>query len=278
MTTQTALQVLEQTSRTFYLPIIRLPQGLQEAVAAGYLCMRAIDEIEDHFHLTAEQKAQLLQQIYLILDSQTSVERFDHARFEALFAPYKDELPEVTLRLSEWCCYAPPFIAPRVWEATSAMAGRMRDWVLNGFSVHSQADLDRYTYSVAGAVGLLLCDLWAWFEHVQIHRSLAIQFGRALQSVNILRNRREDLQRGVDFYPKNWGDAEMQTYARHNLKEFDAYMQELAASTFSDFVNIPRALAHATLEALTEGREKLSRADVLKILQALEAQNTPGSA
>lgn len=278
MTPNSPLQVLEQTSRTFYLPIVRLPHGLQEAVAAGYLCMRAIDEIEDHFHLTAEQKAELLQSICLILDSQTSVERFDHARFEALFAPYKDELPEVTLRLSEWCCYAPAFIAPRVWEATSAMAGRMRDWVLNGFSVRSQADLDRYTYSVAGAVGLLLCDLWAWFEHVQIHRSLAIQFGRALQSVNILRNRKEDLQRGVDFYPEDWGDAEMQTYARHNLTEFDAYMQQLAASTFSDFVNIPRALALATLEALAEGREKLSRADVLKILQALEAQNTPGSA
>ncbi len=278
MTQNSALQVLEQTSRTFYLPIIRLPGGLQEAVAAGYLCMRAIDEIEDHPDLPSEIKARLLQDICLILDSQTTVERFDHERFADLFAPHKDQLPEVTLRLSEWCCYAPAFIAPRVWEATSAMSGRMRDWVLNGFSVRSQADLDRYTYSVAGAVGLLLCDLWAWFEHVQIHRSLAIQFGRALQSVNILRNRKEDLQRGVDFYPQDWGDAEMQSYARRNLSEFDAYMQELAASTFCDFVNIPRALAHATLEALTEGREKLSRGDVLKILQALEAQNSTGSA
>jgi farnesyl-diphosphate farnesyltransferase len=107
---------------------------------------------------------------------------------------------------------------------------------------------------------------------VQIHRSLAIQFGRALQSVNILRNRKEDLQRGVDFYPENWGDAEMQSYARRNLSDFDSYMQELAANTFTDFVNIPRALAYATLDALAEGREKLTRADVIRILQALEAQ------
>lgn len=269
--TASALQVLEETSRTFYMPIVRLPKGLQEAVAAGYLCMRAIDEIEDHPSLDASIKAHLLQEICLLLDSQTSVERFDHERFQALFAPYREQLPEVTLRLSEWACYAPAFIAARVWEATSAMAGRMRDWVLNGFAVQSQADLDRYTYSVAGAVGLLLCDLWTWFEHVQIHRSLAIQFGRALQSVNILRNRKEDLQRGVDFYPQDWGDAEMQTYARRNLGDFDAYLQGLAANTFTDFVNIPRALAYATLDALAEGREKLSRADVLRILQALEA-------
>lgn len=276
--TNSALQVLEETSRTFYMPIVRLPKGLQEAVAAGYLCMRAIDEIEDHPTLPAAVKAKLLQEICLILDSQTSVAAFDHARFEALFAPHREQLPEVTLRLAEWACYAPDFIAARVWEATSAMAGRMRDWVLNGFTVCSQADLDRYTYSVAGAVGLLLCDLWAWFEHVQIHRSLAIQFGRALQSVNILRNRKEDLQRGVDFYPDNWSDAEMQNYARRNLRDFDTYMQELAANTFTDFVNIPRALAYATLDALAEGREKLTRADVLKILQALEAQKATGPA
>lgn len=270
--TKNALKVLEETSRTFYMPIVRLPSGLQEAVAAGYLCMRAIDEIEDHPSLDADIKAKLLQEISLIIDSQTSVESFDHQRFAKLFAPYKDQLPEVTLRIGEWACYAPDFIAPRVWEATSAMAGRMREWVVNGFNVSSQSDLDRYTYSVAGAVGLLLCDLWAWFEHLQIHRSLAIQFGRALQSVNILRNRKEDLQRGVDFYPQNWSDADMQTYARRNLNEFDAYMQQLAANTFSDFVNIPRALAYATLDALAEGREKLSRGDVMKILQALEAQ------
>jgi farnesyl-diphosphate farnesyltransferase len=266
-----ALKVLEETSRTFYMPIVRLPKGLQEAVAAGYLCMRAIDEIEDHPSLPGEVKAKLLQGISLIFDSQTSVETFDHQRLADLFAPYAAQLPEVTLRIGEWACYAPEFIAPRVWEATSAMAGRMREWVLNGFSVTSQADLDRYTYSVAGAVGLLLCDLWAWFEHLQIHRSLAIQFGRALQSVNILRNRKEDLGRGVDFYPDNWSDADMQTYARRNLMEFDAYMQQLAANTFTDFVNIPRALAFATLDALAEGREKLTRADVMRILQALEA-------
>jgi farnesyl-diphosphate farnesyltransferase len=267
-----ALKVLEETSRTFYLPIIKLPKGLQEAVAAGYLCMRAIDEIEDHVSLPAEVKARLLQDISLILDSQTSVEAFDHQRFQDLFAPYRDQLAEVTLRISEWACLAPDFIAPRVWEATSAMSGRMREWVVNGFTVSSQADLDRYTYSVAGAVGLLLCDLWAWFEHVQIHRSLAIQFGRALQSVNILRNRKEDLSRGVDFYPDNWNDTDMQSYARRNLTEFDAYMQQLAANTFSDFVNIPRALAYATLDALAAGQEKLSRADVLRILKSLEAQ------
>ena len=46
--TQEALRVLEETSRTFFIPIESLPKGLKEAVASGYLCMRAVDEIEDH--------------------------------------------------------------------------------------------------------------------------------------------------------------------------------------------------------------------------------------
>lgn len=266
-----ALKVLEKTSRTFYLPIVRLPAGLQEAVVSGYLCMRAIDEIEDHPTLDQEIKVKLLKSISLLLQAQTAIEEFAHDRFAALFEPYQDELPEVSLRLSEWACYAPNFIAARIWEATAAMADRMGHWAANGFKVVTRADLDRYTYGVAGAVGLLLCDIWAWYEEIQIHRSRGIQFGRALQSVNILRNRDEDLERGVDFYPSDWTDADMQDYARTNLKDFDAYLSELPETTFIDFVRIPRALALATLDAIAEGREKLTRTEVLQIVAGLKS-------
>ncbi len=40
---KSALQVLKETSRTFYIPIIKLPPKVQEAVASTYLCLRAID-------------------------------------------------------------------------------------------------------------------------------------------------------------------------------------------------------------------------------------------
>jgi farnesyl-diphosphate farnesyltransferase len=41
--TKSALAVLEETSRTFYIPIVKLPSQVQEAVASAYLCLRAID-------------------------------------------------------------------------------------------------------------------------------------------------------------------------------------------------------------------------------------------
>ena len=58
---------LVQTSRTFVIPISQLPSGLQETVGAAYLCMRAIDEIEDHPELPAESKSKLLMEISNLL-------------------------------------------------------------------------------------------------------------------------------------------------------------------------------------------------------------------
>ncbi len=266
MTThQETMKMLEKTSRTFYLPIVRLPKGLQEAVASGYLCLRAIDEIEDHPSLDAQIKATLLQSISLIFQAQTTIETFAFAELENLFEKYRDVLPEVSQRIGEWACYAPQFIAPRIWEATAAMADRMAHWVLNGWKVITEADLNRYTYSVAGAVGLMLCDLWGWFEKHQIHRTRAIQFGRGLQAVNILRNHQTDLSRGVNFFPQGWDDEKMFHYARTNLDSLEEYSQTLPTS-FLSFVKIPRALAYATLDVLISGGEKLTRNQVLQIV------------
>jgi farnesyl-diphosphate farnesyltransferase len=265
-----AMRVLEETSRTFFLPIERLPKGLKEAVAAGYLCLRAIDEVEDHPYLEGTIKASVLQAMSLVLQAQTSVENFAHEAFDKIFESVGLDLPEVTTRIGEWSCFAPKFIAPRVWEATAAMADRMAQWAINGFKVTTKADLDRYTYGVAGAVGLLLCDLWGWFEKIQIDRSQAIQFGRGLQLVNILRNRKEDLTRGVDFYPEGWTDEDMLAYSLENLDAFDVYAQTLPRSTFKRFVRIPRALAYATLDVIQKGREKLSRDEVVAIVSQLE--------
>lgn len=259
------LKILEQTSRTFYLPIIRLPQGLQEAVASAYLCMRAVDEIEDHRELDPQQKSNILQSVSFALQGQGSVDDFKHEDLKEAFQD-KFRLPEVTLRLGEWAILAPAEIAPRIWEATAGMAERMAMWAQRGWSVVTQSDLDRYTFSVAGAVGLLLCDLWGWFEGLQPERSHAISFGRGLQAVNILRNRKDDLKRGVDLYPQGWGDKDMETYARDRLSASENY-----SSTYPDlyrrFIAIPHALAVATLDARSAGKLKLSRADVLQIVR-----------
>ncbi|MCG8365959.1 MAG: phytoene/squalene synthase family protein [Pseudanabaenales cyanobacterium] len=259
-----ALGVLRETSRTFYIPISLLPSRLQEAVASAYLCMRAIDEIEDHPELDYAIKATLLRSLSLNLQSGTERSRVND--FSVGLDPYQDQLDEVTLRVGEWALLAPETIAPRIWDATAAMADRMAYWADCNWTIKTESDLDRYTFSVAGAVGLMLSDLWAWYDGVQTNRTQAIGFGRGLQSVNILRNHVEDRKRGVDFFPNGWKADDMHRYARRNLALADAYTQALPKGPALDFCKIPLTLAYGTLDALSSGKEKLSRSDVLALI------------
>ncbi|HEX6555642.1 MAG TPA: phytoene/squalene synthase family protein [Ktedonobacteraceae bacterium] len=258
---ENALDMLKKTSRTFFIPISRLPAGLQDAVMSGYLCLRAIDEVEDHPRLDNRTKAMLLHSI-----SRTLQTTFAAGDFTTALGSDQQELPEVTLRIGDWASLAPPSIAPRVWEATATMADRMAQWADNGWMIRTEADLDRYTFGVAGSVGLLLSDLWAWYNGTQTNRIHAVGFGRGLQAVNILRNHAEDVARGVEFFPPGWRAEDMHAYARRNLALADAYTSALPPGPVLDFCSIPLTLAYATLESLARGDGKLSRSDVLQIV------------
>jgi farnesyl-diphosphate farnesyltransferase len=262
-----ANDILRETSRTFFIPISRLPPELQEAVASAYLCLRAIDEVEDHSQLDNVTKSALLRSISSIFQSAFSASDFAEA-----FSAHKDVLPEVTLRVNDWAQLAPRTVAPRIWEATATMADRMARWADDGWSIRTETDLDRYTFGVAGSVGLLLSDLWGWFDGTQTSRVHAVGFGRGLQAVNILLNHDADLARGVEFFPPNWQAEDMNAYARRNLALADAYTRELPPGPVQEFCTIPLVLAYASIESLEKGERKLSRSAVLDVV----AQATRG--
>ena len=94
------------------------------------------------------------------------------------------------------------------------MAFGMAKWAKANWQVRTREDLDDYTYYVAGLVGTMLSELWAWGAGVQTDRELAIGYGRGLQAVNILRNQHEDLdERGVSFVPEGWTREDLFAYA-----------------------------------------------------------------
>lgn len=272
---ENALDILKQTSRTFYIPISRLPDELLEAVASAYLCMRAIDEIEDHPSLDNPTKTKLLRQLSFNL--QASRENSQVNDFVTGIKTKESQLAEVTVRIGEWCCLAPVAIAPRIWDATAAMADRMAYWSENNWKIETRADLDSYTFSVAGAVGLLLSDLWSWYNNTNTNRMYAIGFGRGLQSVNILRNYKEDRLRGVDFFPNGWNHTMMQAYARDNLHLADLYTKSLPPGPALNFCQIPLALAYGTLEVIALGKEKLTRNDVLALVERASTSRWDGN-
>ena len=260
-----AMDFLLTTSRTFFIPISHLPAGLQEAIGSAYLCMRAIDEIEDDALLPADTKIFLLQSVAKLL-------REDHSkeRIAALFAPYQEDLPEVTLLLADWISYCPPDALDRILKSTAEMAVGMAKWVEKNWKIETEADLDDYTYYVAGLVGVMLSDIWKWYDGTETDRELAIAFGRGLQTVNILRNREEDAERGVQFFPEGWGFEEMLAHTEKNLSLADEYCKALQTKAIVHFCKIPLELAKATLAALKNGREKINRAEVNEIVERVE--------
>ena len=174
-----AMHVLKKTSRTFYIPIKLLKPTLRKTVASAYLCMRAIDEIEDHEQLDSKSKQHLLRSTSELLKAD-----FNHDAYSQLLEPHHDLLPEVTKRLGDWIKFCPQDIVGKVLESTSIMANGMADWVEKNWQIKTKEDLDDYTYYVAGLVGVMLSDIWRWYDNTETNHELAIGYGRGLQAVN----------------------------------------------------------------------------------------------
>lgn len=264
VTLNAAMKMLKKTSRTFFIPINRLTAGLKEAVSSAYLCMRAIDEIEDHESLADDLKVELLLAVHEAFQSDDVL-----ARTREIMAPHVKALPDVTLQLDEWAKLCPPSVAPVVYRYIAKMSKQMAEWVHTSWNIDTEDDLDRYTYSVAGMVGEMLSEIWLWFDGTKSDHSKAVAFGRGLQAVNILRNRKEDLERGVDFFPSGWGKDEMIQYTRRNLKLADDYIKELQGGPAVEFCKIPLSLAHATVNLIASGGNKLTRDTVLKLVNSI---------
>lgn len=268
---KSATDILEETSRTFFVSIVRLPPRIREAVMSSYLALRAIDEIEDHPDLGRAAKVSLLESVSAEISERSGK---PPGPLDNVFSPYRNALPEVTYRLEEWLRLSPVSIAPTIHRTVSTMAYRMAYWVNHDWTIRTKRDLDRYTFTVAGAVGVLLRDLWNWYDGTTSAKRAAIGYGRGLQAVNILRNRSEDLERGVDFFPRAWDVKDFLCYARNNLRLGDAFVNGFPRGPAHDFCRGPQALAYATLDTLERGGTKLSRPAVLRILASHDSKHS----
>lgn len=265
-----AMHVLKETSRTFYIPITLLRRELRLTVGSAYLCMRAIDEIEDNETLDAKVIESLLRETEKLL---LADESFDDAAYRELIDPYKDKLPEVTIRLGDWINVCPTGIVTKVREATAEMAGGMADWVMKDWVIDTKEDLDDYTYYVAGLVGVMLSDIWEWYDGTETDHDLAIGFGRGLQAVNILRNQHEDYaERGVRFIPEGWTRDDVFDYAHENLRLGEEYLKDIKTRTITLFCKIPLKLAKRTLQAMEDGRDKMSRLEVEEVVEEVKSE------
>ncbi len=211
--------ILRQVSRSIYLSLRVLPRSLSRPIGLAYLFCRAADTIADTELLAREQRL-----IYLDCYRGAFAETCSEASLIQI-----REIKESAQRTSAegnllWHlddCFAllaqlQPDDQQRICQLVLTLTQGMQ-MDLNTFpnesegiiaALETQADLDRYTYYVAGCVGEF------WTRMIVAHRpALArwhllameekgIRFGKGLQMTNILRDLSHDLRLGRCYLPR----------------------------------------------------------------------------
>eukprot|EP01017_Pseudomicrothorax_dubius_P009790 TRINITY_DN133_c0_g1_i1.p1 TRINITY_DN133_c0_g1~~TRINITY_DN133_c0_g1_i1.p1 ORF type:complete len:288 (+),score=44.88 TRINITY_DN133_c0_g1_i1:184-1047(+) len=267
---KTASQVLKETSRLFYVSIMELPPGLKEITMAAYLCNRGVDEIEDHPNLPKAVKIGLLHNVSHAYRAGTDSVKPIEFTFKG--KDYSKVLPEATTRISEWAMLPSKDFAPSVWEISDAVTLRMAYWVSRNWKIRSEADLDVYTYDVIGCYGNLHADAFSFYENIKLDRRQLIQILRGLSSVNMIKDQNEDAERGVSLFPEGWTRNDMRDYAYSKLLNGKLYLNSIPRHSGWLFYETQVRLGLHTLDALFNGKPKLTREEVTSILSNISAE------
>ena len=201
--------LLRATSRTFALSIERLPGHVREALCLAYLILRVSDFLEDNDYMAPERKVALLDLWDRILAGQAPAAELvaalaDRAP-ENADAEAARQAPEILAALRR----LPPALQTHVLVHCRNTTQGMARWVARGPDIPAEVDMDDYMHEVAGRVGYLVTDIFAWYSGwVRSRRGalmpLAREFGLALQTVNVIRGLRKDYERGWIYVPESF--------------------------------------------------------------------------
>jgi farnesyl-diphosphate farnesyltransferase len=215
-------KLLEGVSRSFYLTLKALPQGLREPISLAYLLARAADTLADTSNIAEAIKHTCLTEFDRLVQSDTRDEAGERALCERLrleFVPLQEDASEARLleRLPEaFDAYRKS--PERLIMATRGVLGPIvRGQLLDiqRFPVDGQLrslslapELDEYTYLVAGCVG----EFWTKLCYSELEGAVSpdvtqeqmiqwgIRYGKGLQLVNILRDIAKDIRMGRCYF------------------------------------------------------------------------------
>jgi farnesyl-diphosphate farnesyltransferase len=211
-------RVLPQVSRSFYLSLRVLPQSVRQPIGLAYLFCRAADTIADTALLPRD-----LRLVYLghyraafgegglaavtDLQQHLTAQQHDSAEHELLA-----RLADCFALLARMEQRDQRYIRDLVLTLTQGM--QMDLTAFPGESdgrvgaLEARADLERYTYFVAGCVGEFWTRITAAhipsLQHwdVEAMAGRGVRFGKGLQLTNILRDLSHDLRLGRCYLPR----------------------------------------------------------------------------
>lgn len=213
-TTLNTRQLLRGVSRSFDLSIRLLPAVLREPVGLAYLLARASDTVADTPTVPAAQRLALLEQLSHAIDTPARYPQLTQALQNfARHVPGAHE--QALLERGQACLEAlsaqPPANQSAIRQVLAAIIQGQR-WDLSTLDdpqrgVQTRAEVDRYTWLVAGSVG----EFWTRLCELHLHRWHAgnsadllqwgANYGKGLQRLNILRDAHLDLQAGRCYFP-----------------------------------------------------------------------------
>jgi farnesyl-diphosphate farnesyltransferase len=209
--------ILRSVSRSFYLSVRLLPAQLREPVALAYLLARATDTVADTAQIPGTVRMETLEMLSNGIQGKAS--RDVVVDLVASFAPPQKDRAE--RKLLDWLPHCLEWLE-NVEKADrndirvvleKITHGQMLD--LRRFdnpaeirALSSAAELDEYTYLVAGSVG----EFWTrlCFRHVRNFANLSEdemlalgkRYGMGLQLINVLRDAGSDLRAGRCYFPE----------------------------------------------------------------------------
>jgi farnesyl-diphosphate farnesyltransferase len=210
--------LLKAVSRSFYLTLRVLPAEMRDPVGLAYLLARAADTIADTSLLPAEQRLDFLLAFRACVNGAGDEAALDQVAGEV--AGKQANLDEKTLLeslkpalvlLSQLAAADRDAVRGIVTTLTQGMEFDLRTFPDESSgqlaALHEYAELDRYTYLVAGCVG----EFWTKMTWAHAPGSVAgepatmlergVRFGKALQLTNILRDCGKDLRIGRCYLP-----------------------------------------------------------------------------
>lgn len=209
--------LLKSVSRSFYLSLRVLPHSVRGPISLAYLFARAADTIADTTLLSPTQRLTHLERFRgLFREYDATVVSSLRG---ALLEPQAHAAERALLAALDHC-----FAAYHACDqADQVRIGRLLLTLMQGMvmdlttfpqehegrvvALKTRADLDQYTYFVAGCVGEFWTDmhiahrpsLASWPVETMLQRS--IRFGMGLQLTNILRDLPRDLRLGRCYLP-----------------------------------------------------------------------------
>ena len=208
--------LLKATSRSFYLTLRVLPAAVRPQIGLAYLLARTTDTIADTEILPVAQRLDALQKLReRILGQNSAPLNFGALAEKQNLSAEKlllEKVEDALAALQEFSAADQKLIRDVLTTITSGQELDLRRFANSSakkiIALETAAELDDYTYRVAGCVG----EFWTkicrahLFPNAKLDEKQfindGIRFGKGLQLVNILRDLPADLKNGRCYLPR----------------------------------------------------------------------------